>query len=131
MNDVVEIGVFTGGPPINTDLNLEFDDLGEVLHLQRQPIRSGRQTIRINVPQLPVRAGIDPYRRLIDHRGNDNVAGWKQPGPIPSEGDLHPRRSLLYERPGHGRSRLSIVDLSPLMDLSWERHEMALEIPIP
>jgi hypothetical protein len=24
---------------------------------------------------LPVRAGIDPYRERIDHRGNDNVAG--------------------------------------------------------
>jgi hypothetical protein len=75
MDDMVEIGVFTGGPPINTDLNLDFDEHGEVLHLERHRIRTGRQTLRITVPQPPVRAGIDPYRKLVDRRGNDNVVG--------------------------------------------------------
>jgi hypothetical protein len=73
MDDLVEIGVFTGGPPINTDLNLAFDQHGDVLYLQRYRIRTGRQTIRITVPQPPVRAGIDPYRKLIDRFERDNV----------------------------------------------------------
>jgi hypothetical protein len=75
MDDLVEIGVFTGGPPIHTDLNLAFDDHGEPLHLERHRIRSGRQTLRITVGGEPVRAGIDPYRKLIDRRGRDNVVG--------------------------------------------------------
>lgn len=64
MDDHVEIGVFprgaAGGP-------------GEPLLLELHRIRSGRQTIRITVPELPARAGIDPYRRLIDRRRGDNV----------------------------------------------------------
>jgi hypothetical protein len=71
MNDWIEIGVFEGGPPIETDLNLRFDQHGDVLHLERH--RSGRQTILITVPRMPVRAGIDPYGMLIDRRGHDNV----------------------------------------------------------
>jgi aminopeptidase N len=84
MDDFVEIGVFTGGAPINTDLNLDFDEHGEVLHLQRHRIRTGRQTIRITVPQPPVRAGIDPYRKLVDRRSADNVTGIEAAGSPPS-----------------------------------------------
>jgi hypothetical protein len=80
MDDLVEIGVFVGGPPINTDLNLAFDDIGEPLYLQRHRIRSGRRTIRITVPREPVRAGIDPYRKLIDRRGGDNVVAVQAAG---------------------------------------------------
>jgi hypothetical protein len=84
MDDFVEIGIFTGGAPINTDLILDFDEHGEVLHLQRHRIRTGRQTIRITVPQPPVRAGIDPYRKLVDRRGADNVTGVEAAGAQPS-----------------------------------------------
>ncbi|CAN5601512.1 hypothetical protein BH23GEM10_BH23GEM10_06590 [soil metagenome] len=80
MDDFVEIDVFTGGPPINTDLNLDFDEHGGVLHLERHRIRTGRQTIRITVPQMPVRAGIDPYLELIDRSARDNVVGVVQGG---------------------------------------------------
>jgi hypothetical protein len=64
MDDVVEIGVFapTGA-----------SSLGEPLYLKRHRIRSGKQTISITVPQEPARAGIDPYRLLIDRNGRDNV----------------------------------------------------------
>jgi len=63
MNDLVEIGVFGPG-----------DGLGEPLYLQRHRIRSGKQTIRITVPRKPARAGIDPWRKLIDRDRDDNVA---------------------------------------------------------
>jgi hypothetical protein len=79
MNDLVEIGVFAGGPPVNTDLILAFDDHGEPLHLERHRIRSGRQTIRITVPREPVRAGIDPYGKLVDRQRRDNVVGVERP----------------------------------------------------
>ena len=72
MDDWVEIGVFAPG---------EGDALGEPLHLERHRIRSGRQTIRIIVPSEPARAGIDPYRKLIDKQRDDNVIGVELTGP--------------------------------------------------
>lgn len=64
MNDLVEIGVFEPG---------EGDALGDPLYLERQRIRSGRQTLRITVPSEPARAGIDPRHELIDRDSDDNV----------------------------------------------------------
>jgi hypothetical protein len=64
MNDFVDIGVFASGMG---------DGLGAPLYLKRHRIRSGRQTIRITVPRQPARAGIDPWRKLIDRQRDDNV----------------------------------------------------------
>jgi hypothetical protein len=66
MDDAVEIGVF-GGPKLD-------GSPGEPLYLEQQRIRSGKQTIVVTVPRLPTRAGIDPYRKLIDRDRDDNVA---------------------------------------------------------
>jgi hypothetical protein len=42
---------------------------------KRRTARSltGKQTIRVVVSQLPKRAGIDPYDKLIDRQCGDNV----------------------------------------------------------
>lgn len=68
MNDLVEIGVFAPGTGDGGD------GLGAPLYRQRHRIRSGRQTIRVTVPQQPAHAGIDPWRKLIDRERMDNVA---------------------------------------------------------
>jgi hypothetical protein len=68
---VFEIGVFAAG---------EGDELGEPLHLERHRIRRGEQTIRITVPREPARAGIDPYRKLIDRQRDNNVIGVEATG---------------------------------------------------
>jgi len=60
MNDLIEVGVFTRGK----------DD---PQYLTRQRIRSGKQTIRIVVPQEPSRAGVDPIGKLIEREREDNV----------------------------------------------------------
>lgn len=60
MNDLIEIGVFAPGK----------DD---AIYLTRHRIRSGRQTIRIIVPQEPSRAGVDPSRKLIERERGDNM----------------------------------------------------------
>jgi hypothetical protein len=73
MDEWVEIGVFAAG---------EGDELGEPLHLERHRIRRGEQTIRIIVPREPARAGIDPYRKLIDRQREDNVVGVEATGAI-------------------------------------------------
>jgi aminopeptidase N len=64
MDDFVEIGVFASGTGEN---------LGAPLYLQRHRIHSGKQTIRITVPQEPARAGVDPSSTLIDREREDNV----------------------------------------------------------
>jgi ABC-type transport system involved in multi-copper enzyme maturation permease subunit len=64
MDDLVQIGVFAPG---------EGGEPGEPLHLERHRIRSGQQTIRVTVPREPARAGIDPYRMLIDLERGDNL----------------------------------------------------------
>ncbi len=67
MDDLVEIGVFAdsaggaGGP-------------GTPLYLRQHRIRAGQQTITVTVPRAPARAGIDPFRRLIERERDDNLA---------------------------------------------------------
>jgi len=60
MNDLLEVGVFAPGKK-------------DPIHLTRHRIRSGKQTIRIVVPQEPSRAGVDPFRKLIERERGDNV----------------------------------------------------------
>lgn len=60
LNDDVEVGVFTSGK----------DD---PVYLARHRLHTGKQTIRIIVPQEPSRAGLDPYRKLIERERGDNV----------------------------------------------------------
>ena len=64
MDDLVDVGVFAPG---------KDDELGEPLYLKQHRIHTGTQTIVITLPREPARAGIDPYRKLIDLDGNDNV----------------------------------------------------------
>jgi ABC-2 type transport system permease protein len=65
MNDLVEVGVF-GSTPNGSP--------GEPLYLKQHRIRDGKQTIVVTVPGKPARAGIDPYRRLIERERDDNIA---------------------------------------------------------
>jgi ABC-type transport system involved in multi-copper enzyme maturation permease subunit len=60
MNDLVEVGIFAPG---NED----------PFYLTRHRIHSGKQTIRIVVSQEPARAGVDPYRKLIEREREDNM----------------------------------------------------------
>ena len=46
--------------------------LGRPLHVQKHRVRSGRQTLTITVPEMPARAGIDPYN-LLDWEEGDNI----------------------------------------------------------
>jgi len=66
MDDDVEVGVFAG-PALD-------GSPGDALYLKQHRIRSGKQTIVLTVPRLPTRAGIDPYRKLIERDRDDNVA---------------------------------------------------------
>jgi ABC-2 type transport system permease protein len=67
MDDLVEVGVFAGAPTNSSP--------GEALYLKQHRIHTGKQAIVITVPRQPTRAGIDPYRKLIDRDRNNNVGG--------------------------------------------------------
>jgi ABC-2 type transport system permease protein len=67
MNDVIEVGIFAPGK-------------NDPLYLRRHRIRSGKQTIHIIVPQEPSRAGVDPFRKLIERQRDDNVVDVKMGG---------------------------------------------------
>ena len=65
MDDLVEIGVFAGEPVKQSP--------GEAIYLKQHRIRSGQQAIVVTVPGKPARAGIDPYRKLMEKERGDDV----------------------------------------------------------
>ncbi|WP_236657356.1 hypothetical protein [Acidisarcina polymorpha] len=62
LNDYVDIGVFTGKK-----------DHEQPLSLKKEKITQPRQTFEVVVDQMPTRAGIDPYNKLIDRISDDNM----------------------------------------------------------
>jgi ABC-2 type transport system permease protein len=66
MNDWIDIGVFT-------DRRENGRRTQHPLHLQKHRIPSGESRITVVVDEMPLRAGIDPYLKLIDRDKRDNV----------------------------------------------------------
>lgn len=67
LDDLIEIGLFTEKPGDGV-----FDKKN-VLFLERRPVRSGTQTIKIVTKAKPVWAGVDPYNKYIDRNSDDNL----------------------------------------------------------
>lgn len=64
VNDLIEVGVFS---------STRRQAAGETLYLQTHRLRSGHQSITVNVTKKPSRAGIDPRGLLVDLDAFDNV----------------------------------------------------------
>ncbi len=62
LNDYIDIGVFTGKK-----------DEEKPLYLKKEKITEAKQVFEIVVDQMPTRAGIDPYNKLIDRIPDDNM----------------------------------------------------------
>jgi hypothetical protein len=62
LNDYIDIGVFTGKR-----------DEEKPLYLKKEKITQENQAFEIVVDQMPKRAGIDPYNKLIDGIPDDNM----------------------------------------------------------
>jgi ABC-type transport system involved in multi-copper enzyme maturation permease subunit len=67
MDDLVEVGVFGETTAQGSK--------GNALYLKQQRIRSGKQIVDITVPGKPVRAGVDPSRKMFERERGDNVVG--------------------------------------------------------
>jgi len=63
----IDIGLFTMDP---SDDGFSED---EIIHLDKQDIRSGKTSLEFIVDRRPVRVGIDPYNKLIDRNSDDNL----------------------------------------------------------
>jgi hypothetical protein len=48
-------------------------DKGSVLAVQRMPVRSGKQTLRLVADNEPKFAGVDPFNKRVDRNSDDNV----------------------------------------------------------
>ena len=62
LNDLIDIGVFTGPK-----------DKEKPLYLAKHRLNQKSTTVTLTVDELPQRAGIDPYNKLIDRNPEDNV----------------------------------------------------------
>ena len=65
MDDWVQVGTFAPRE--------KGKEWGKPLYLQKHCIRSGEQTVTVEVPEKPARAGIDPYYLLFDLDIDDNT----------------------------------------------------------
>ena len=65
--DRIAVGLFTAEPGRGAF------DRRNVLVMQRQPVRSGKQVFRFVTDRKPTHAGIDPYNFYIDRNSDDNV----------------------------------------------------------
>jgi len=68
LNDYIDIGVFKGKK-----------DEEQPLYLKKEKLTQEHNTFEIVVDEMPTRAGIDPYNKLIDRIADDNVIEVTQP----------------------------------------------------
>lgn len=68
MNDYIDIGIF--GPETK---DKQGKTIVNPLYLKKHQLKAGQHTITINVKGEVVKAGIDPYVKLIDRIPDDNI----------------------------------------------------------
>jgi hypothetical protein len=67
MNDYLDIGVFT-----EDKIEKDGKKSTQPLYLKKHRLQNGEHTLTVRVQGKPVRAGIDPYNKLIDRIPEDN-----------------------------------------------------------
>ena len=67
LDEAIEVGLFTARPGIG-----KFDRKN-VLVMNRQPLKGGRQMITLKSKAKPTVVGVDPYNFYIDRNSDDNL----------------------------------------------------------
>ena len=62
LDDYIEVGVFKGKK-----------DEEQPLYLKKEKLTQEQNTFEITVNEMPTRAGIDPYNKLVDRIVDDNM----------------------------------------------------------
>ncbi|WP_116092436.1 ABC transporter permease/M1 family aminopeptidase [Sphingomonas crusticola] len=65
--DQIDIGLFDRRPGLGAFA------AKDVISMEREPVRSGQQLIRVISKRKPAFAGVDPYNKYIDRNSDDNV----------------------------------------------------------
>jgi aminopeptidase N len=88
LDDFLDIGVF-GAKGKDTPPE------GKILALEKRHITKGEDTIEFVVDEQPVKAGIDPFNKMIDRNPDNNLVAAEQgaPGRIPEETPSAPASS--------------------------------------
>jgi len=68
MNDYIDIGIFAADGK-----NKDGRSVVNQLYLKKYKLTYGTHSFTVTVKGKPVRAGIDPYSKLIDRNPNDNM----------------------------------------------------------
>jgi len=68
LNDYIDIGVFKGDK-----------DEEQPLYLKKEKLTQEQNTFEIVVDEMPTRAGIDPYNKLVDRIADDNTIDVTKP----------------------------------------------------
>lgn len=67
LSDAIDIGLFDQKPEYGAF------SAKDVVSMERRPVKSGAQSIRVITRRKPAFAGIDPYNKFIDRNSDDNV----------------------------------------------------------
>ncbi|HEX6178557.1 MAG TPA: M1 family aminopeptidase, partial [Thermoanaerobaculia bacterium] len=67
LNEPIEVGLFTEKP------GRDAFDKNDIVLMERQPIKSGKQVLKFVAAKRPLYAGVDPYNFYIDRRPHDNL----------------------------------------------------------
>lgn len=67
LSDAIDIGLFDQKPEYGAF------SAKDVVSIERRPVKSGAQSIRVITRRKPAFAGIDPYNKFIDRNSDDNV----------------------------------------------------------
>ena len=67
LSDTIDVGLFAQKP------DLGAFSAKDIVLMERRPVKSGLQTIRIVTRRKPAFAGIDPYTKYVDRNSDDNV----------------------------------------------------------
>jgi len=65
--DTIDIGLFASRPELGAFSAKDVD------FMERRPIASGEQQIRLITTRKPAFAGVDPYNKYIDRNSDDNI----------------------------------------------------------
>jgi len=65
--ETFDVGLFTVEP------GQKGYDKSSVIAVDRMPVRSGKQTLRLVSPQEPKFVGVDPFNKWIDRNSDDNI----------------------------------------------------------
>jgi len=68
LNDYIEVGVFKGKK-----------DEEQRLYLKKEKFTQSQGTFEVTVDEMPTRAGIDPYNKLVDRIADDNMIDVSNP----------------------------------------------------